>query len=1084
MGEAYSPDTLRGLLVPFSWATISASDTDLTEDAARPGLPEASTATAMVLQSSGEQASGTRRVQVQRGGYASTSGATFIWDDNDDDWRGWNVPVAIHNAEVVAVHTPVSPSTTGELNPDLVTLDNNTIVAARCRNAAGVSTVGVYTGDPGFTAWSSVNVINSETNDPDGTGAHSFLAHPALTVTPSGRVLCFLMVYGPDDAGQVRMYASDDDGTTWTEAQRYCLPESIDTSTVTVERMAAATNANGQTSLIISVDNATSGDKELWQYASNDLGASFTLVYAGMVTVGALIGADSIRADVATTADGRFFVSLTLDSGGTQLPAGVLLPQAYSNIDDVGALFTFGAGYSIPGTYLLTTTVALADDGVLYQHTIGENDGAGTAPIGETAVSYNSGESWERLGRDEAGTTDGRWFASGNDSVYPSNIRTTWHRGSIYMLSNAAQRAATATNQNSLYGARYGRYSNVTLPSVDLFTDRSNGLAWTTTWAGMASPAGAGFVSSGLATQGLNAAGYWESSGTTGRNYRGTPTTTIANGTIAEIRGAERTAGTGTHYFEALIDDGVEDYGVRVTLGSTIAAIDTVSTGAIGTPVAISGATDVRIAIAAGKASIWYRASDMAGVDEWTAFVEDQTVTDGAGTGVNRVAFGIDAGATVTTQWRDCVFADSDAFAENQAAGFTNPEDLRGHPLSGNASGLGDGMNIRAVGGPAVRGDLWTITTEHDYPIEHQDVLQHPSPNQFWKGATVSPWVAAAKTLSYDLDDFDGMYQASGLWGWVLMGCNVPEVRIAYLESGVWSTIATVDRTTSYVFERSGAFVVPANTGADVAGHYVERNELKGGWWYDGTSKMRKILSNSGGYLTSGATHEQSRCRIRLDSPDDTEQTNGTGWVLPPNSTILLHDAIGRNNAEAIRITYDPNATMPAPPEGQMLAGVSSPGEVVVWGVDSGETRRRQIRPNTELTERRDGRRSAATYGPARETRSISWTEGVDTQYTNRTGGDDWVLSTTTSGAYPVTDRRSVPMELSGLIRELNGSKSVVVDLPYIPSGTPDAVHLGLNRMGGALLCRLTGELPLETLMGDEVTDELIRVSIVAEEEV
>ena len=1085
MGEAYSPDTLRGLLVPFSWATISAANTDLTEDAARPGLPEASTATAMVLQSSGEQSAGTRRVQVQRGGFAGTSGATFIWDDNDDDWRGWNVPVAIHAAETVAVHTLTSPATTGELNPDLVTLTSNTIVAARCRNAAGVSTVGVYTGDPGFTAWSSVSVIHSETNDPDGTGAHSFLAHPALTVTPSGRVLCFFMVYGPDDAGQVRMYASDDDGATWSEAQRYCLPASIDTSTATVERMAAATNANGQTVLIISVDNSTSGDEELWQYASNDLGASFTLVHAGTVSLDPFPNVPVLRADVTATADSRFFVSVTIFSGGTvKVPGGVLLPQAFSNVDDVGALFTFSAGYSIPSTYDLTTTVALADDGVLYQHTIGENDGAGTAPIGETAVSYDNGETWERLGRDEAGTTDGRWFATGNDAVYPSNIRTAWHRGGIYMLSNAAQRAATATNQNSLYGARYGRYSNVTLPSVDLFTDRSNGLAWTTTWAGMASPAGAGFAASGTASQGLNAAGYWESSGTGGRNYRATPTVTIADGVIAELRGAERTDGTGTHYFEVLIDDATNDYGVRITMGSTITAVDSVSAGAIGSSKAVSGGTDLRVAIAAGKVSIWYRPFDMTGVDDWLVFVEDQALTDGGGTGTNRVAFGIDAGSTVTAQWRDCAFAESGSFAENQATGFTNPDDLRGHPLSGSASGLGDSLSIRATGGPAVRGDTWSIVTEHDYPVEHQDVLQHPSPNQPWRGATVSPWVAAAKSLTYDLDDFDGMYQASGLWGWVLMGCNVPEVRIAYLESSVWSTIATVDRTTSYAFERSGAFVVPATTGTDVAGHYVERGELKGGWWYDGTSKMRKIASNTGGYLTSGATHEQSRCRIRLEGADDTEQTNGTGWVLPPNSTILLHDALGRNNAEAIRITYDPSATMPEPPEGQMVAGVSSPGEVVVWGVDSGATRRRQIRPNTEITDRRDGRRTAANYGPARETRSISWTEGVDTQYTNRTAGDDWVMSTTTSGTRPVADRRSVPMELAGLIRELNGSKSVVVDLPYIPSGTPDAVHLGLNRMGGALLCRLTGDLPLETLMGDEVTDELIRVSIVAEEEV
>ena len=1089
MGEAYSPDTLRGLLVPFSWATISATDTDLTEDAARPGLPEASTATAMVLQSSGEQTSGTRRVQVQRGGFADGETASVVWDEGSGTWRGWDTPATISGFD--SIDFPGTASLEYR-NPHAVALDSGVVLVASSSTVGAATNVRIHTRTTAG-AWSTASI---HTEAPDG--AHE--PHPVLLVLPSGRVLCIFATY--DVAGslaQLKVLASEDDGATWETAQPFAMVDAIDTSTLTINRIRASySEPLAQIALVMELSGLGVRTGLRW-YASNDDGNTFSIVDTQSGAASGLLSDSGARHDVIAAPEG-FLLSYSWDEPGFEdITVVYIVGSAFQSPWDAGLTWDgrldSGGSGALPFTQSTTLAIEytlVADPaGPLYVFALARPD-PGATPEGLAAVSFDGGRTWEQIGRNQAGTNDARWFwPAATGTAHPQRFHACWHRGRVLLAHNADDAYTATVDPDALWAMYLGGYSTVSLPSIDQFVANTNSVPWFWQWHPYELPTAVGATAVGTATsEVLDSEFTIATASATARYYRGSLTTgmSIADGMMAEVELS--TTDTPEIGLRITISDNTEGYEADLRLTSTTVELydETGGPTKIGSThtVASGDRVTLRLAVAAGKVFAAFKVNASDEDRDWTIVANGTALTDiGAGAGVayfTEVGRTRTVGGTSTFKWYSGRLAKEGA--AGLAGGFTTPDDLRGRPVSTQWMYLDDGMSIRATGGPAARGDTFSIVTEHDYPIEHQDVLQYPSPSQPWRGATVSPWVAAAKTLSYDLDDFGGMFQASGLWGWILMGCNVPVVRVEYRESAVWTTIATVDRTTSFAFERSGAFVVPAKTGADVAGHYVERGELAGGWWYDGTSEMRKIASNTGGYLTSGATHEQSRCRIRLEGADDTEAASGTGWVLPPNSTILLHDAIGRNNADAIRIVYDPSAAMPEPPEGQMVAGVSSPGEVVVWGTDSGATRRRQVRPNTELTERRDGRRHAATYGPSRETRSISWTEGVDTQFTNRTGGDDWVLSTTTSGAYPVTDRRSVPMELSGLIRELNGSKSVVVDLPYIPSGTPDAVHLGLSRMGGAMLCRLTGDLPLETLLGDEVTDELIRVSIVAEEEV
>ena len=109
MGTAFSPDALRGILIPDPRISPSKTGTGSTYTQAepQPGVPAPSSATSLVLESSGTQADTTILVQTVRAGGAVTTDAiragAFAWQETGGQWQGWDGPLGYAGFEPVHV---------------------------------------------------------------------------------------------------------------------------------------------------------------------------------------------------------------------------------------------------------------------------------------------------------------------------------------------------------------------------------------------------------------------------------------------------------------------------------------------------------------------------------------------------------------------------------------------------------------------------------------------------------------------------------------------------------------------------------------------------------------------------------------------------------------------------------------------------------------------------------------------------------------------------------------------------------------------------------------------------------------------
>ena len=114
----------------------------------------------------------------------------------------------------------------------------------------------------------------------------------------------------------------------------------------------------------------------------------------------------------------------------------------------------------------------------------------------------------------------------------------------------------------------------------------------------------------------------------------------------------------------------------------------------------------------------------------------------------------------------------------------------------------------------------------------------------------------------------------------------------------------------------------------------------------------------------------------------------------------------------------------------------------------------------------------------------MSYGEGVDVTDARGTGNaGDYVRASTASGAPPVGSTDVAPLLLDGLLDALDGADSPVVFCPSVPvmSGSGTQVQTLLwDRAGGAVYGRITSaSVRLESVVGDDLSDELFRVATV-----
>lgn len=1064
-----------------------------------PGVPVPQTETDMVLEAVGSQSRNKEhRILTQRGGFADGDGATFLWTLEGEDYRGWDVPNSISAWEHI-VWTSTAASSVQF--PHAITTPNDKVICVASQGTLGE--------DVSLHTRSVAGVWTSDTAALDATTTEA--THPCLVPLPSGRILLFYWV--EDDAADtanIRMEYNDDElVTSFQTAQAACLPVDIDIQGTSGAGAAGydlgrirAAYSNGQILLVVQLvaHNTTPATRDIFvQYASSDLGASFTLVETWDATLSGA-GQEVGNYQDIVVVDGSFYF-FYLDGINAQ-PYVRKITNAYEPLRNATAVRcatteVWGVVSAAPSRFTDGDLAAWRDEaGNLY--VTGRQP---TVTNGWIVVrSTDGGNTWTAMGEGTGGTGTGKWSDTSDVASYPYDACATWQRGRALVLHSFVPKVATT--DESFVVSYLGGSTTVTLPSLtirraDIYQvtydygwfpyDLPTDVGWT------ASGAGSGVITTGrlvITTAALAT-----------RFYDRNPTGTIAQGCIVEAA-AHLVSGQQTG-LQVRLADGTNGYACQVAVDSTsITATDTVSSTQIGTAshgATGSGGVQIKVAMQDNNCTIWFRPFDTGHDREWTQLGQRLAMSDsGAAAANNRVRFGNNTSpGGVESQWRyvQYVFG-ANSIAADLASGQANPEELLGRPYSSIGTFVDDGLIIKAVDGPTQGGDLWHIDTQYTHPTSNLLPSSEPSPDRVWRSGPISEFNASTAFLhlAWRIDsDGDGgnLDQDSGLLNdllaFFLQGLNCAGIYLDLYYGGAWNNV-TQTGVHQFAGTRKGNVVRP--TSSSTFGGLWRAEEAAGagvGFYsvgYTVADWTGTIESNTEGITnTNGVTSKTPS--FLLADPDSASASSPSVGIWPRRSLTIIHPSGYARDIKGFRIRIPVTAAAVYP--GRPAAGYYEIakvffGHVEVFGSDYSWDRQIRLRPNTELSSSADGTRRSRVLGPALRDLKIGWADGVlMTNYREETA-PDYVKGSANAAAEPVAFVHDLPYKLQDLVRSTDGADELLLYIPYIAydsssTSSGDKVSYTQNWANGVLYGRLTSDVEITQVVGDDEVDDMYRVT-------
>lgn len=1054
MGNDVSRSDYEAILIPDFritkdqlWAAQSSYD----EDAPQVGPITADDTSDAVIEASGTLTNGDALyLRTLHAGMPGINRAGFGWRSSTaNNWFGWDVPCSIAAYEGIsgtAGSDSLNFHSSEKLYPSVISLSSGALLIASDSDVASTRQVRIT-----YRAWESTTWSTDLLGDSAATttGHH----HPRLVLLPTGRALLFYFVYDDDNSeAQVALWYSDDPTggeSTWVEGARAVLPDPISTATNAPERLRVAYNPlNGQILMLIRTASST-----VSQYASRDLGTSFTLVKSGLTMT---------RHDI-TVADGVFVV-------------GYSDASLYLEIYRTGSAFTdLSTLTAINATSVTASSeiaLATADDGTVYA--------CCNADVLGWGASADGGVTWLGGWPADGGVS---WSSAGG--VLFADTSATWHRGRIYLVGN---QSAPAADTGEISAAVLGGYSTVTLPPERRDQNIGRQAWWASGWVGHDSPAVEMTDSSaGAPVLTRNNNGSWAvvtGAADTGRydNESGA-VHTITSGEEHVIRGSWAVnSGVGSLYNQwTSASDSTQ---VQVRLTTTALTLRDVNGGSqIGSSVSITAGTriDVKVAVNGQNAACWYRTYTIDGPRTWTLLASTTSLTLAGAAASYRARFEVTASSDVDlferfrVGGRGSIHSRNYSLGHSLADGIDTPAELFARPLPALGTAyVSDGAALRGRDGPTLRGETFTMEVTHPNPVENIIPREAPSPRQYWQAATATAGMAIAwefwstNTDLHTGQDTIGCYLGSWL-------CSHVRWQGYDADTSAWTTIATIDRTRSVAFVRTGYSVQPATTGTGGTSRYYERNELAGGYVVFPGGAVRTIASNTEGNWDAGAINEK-RPVIYLERTevDNTEDTSGTLTIVFPDSLTIAHLA-GSNLYRGYRLVLHYSGSGAAsPPGGKFKGGVAAIGPVVVLGKRTESQIRVAAEARVARYELPDGTERSRVIAAPR--RIVSIPLGTVDLTTARGDTDpDYVRGTSTSGGEPIAHRHDLPLLLRGVIDDTDGPHVPVVWIPRVRRGTPDTYTDVLGRAGGAVYGRLEWS-GYSGMLGDPEQAELVRL--------
>jgi len=708
MGTDRSRDQYEGILIMDPRITaINVAGTTATEDSPQTGpiTADAGFSTEAVIVASGTPEDGdSLLLRGMKAGSPGINRAGYAWRETDaTNWFGWNVPSVITAFEFV--EDAVS-STVGFPAPQPIPLADGTIVILAGDDTFNLRGVSRRIRNVDGTYGASVT-LHQETANPGNDRLY-----PRGVLLPSGRLQVYHATMDNDnDEAQIRMmYTDDPSAATYTEGEAGVLEEAFDLTAgaTSFNRLRVAHNPDtGQFLLVIESAAAAS---VLTQYASRN-GVRFELVGSTIVTDGT--GVDLVYSN------GFFVLAYGLSGTVHYRRSG----SAFTALSSASVIDPQNAATTGP-----TDAVSLvaADDGTLYSY-------AGTTALG-FAVSEDTGATWI------AGAKAG--IAWAGEGCLATEHSAAFYRGYTYMVAN---QTAPAANVLALTAYRLGGYSDLTLPPEKISRNVGRQMWWANGWVGHDDPTTAGQpftdVSAGAPALTRNTDGSWNV--TTG----GLDTYQVEEG-IADAAAYVEVMGT----MRTLVNSGTAKLAVQssrtlpnhteaeIRVDADIRLFDTNSGAQIGATVVGAGGVkvDLLLAVNGQDCTAWYSTVDDGNhAQTWIQIATTSTLTEAAASVTNRIqqvvvpSSDVDLWFTLFSRQDEVVGIATILIGESMADDVTLPDDLFAKSLPAiGASYVNDGVIIRGIDGPILRGVEMTMEITHPSPIESILPFVQPSPRK------------------------------------------------------------------------------------------------------------------------------------------------------------------------------------------------------------------------------------------------------------------------------------------------------------------------------------------------------------------
>jgi len=706
-------------------------------------------------------------------------------------------------------------------------------------------------------------------------------------------------------------WRSLDGGATWARYAR----NPIAAASKTLRRLIGA--RVGGSILVIGQPDDTSGD--LFQWASNDNGVTFTLVEAAtglgrFVSVTRLLSGDGLVTFVDGSDQPR---AVKLGSAWQPLSSAERVPVG-SGMSDPRGMATWA---DVDGS-IMAVTVEQTGEITFFE----SQDNGGTWVSQQTTINIGA-------------------------NAFPNNLTglaTT--RGA--MLVHSHKQPSAADREDSAEVLWLGGWDNMELQRGQAYSGVTGNIwvPWTLPVAGRWTAFGAG---SNATTDGMQLVGQrrFDADPIPAENVMYTCDVSVPAGkgsTVANQIGAQIIAGAASNLY-------------NVTL--RLADVGWVLFDNNGTAILGSGAADLTERM---QFAITYQGAEMfvhvrrPYAESWARF---GPFTPALSTGTRMVRWGnlLSTGAPESSWWmsgwRRDIGGEEVYLSKAAWNGRTTPTRLPA--VAGSAAVL----SLR--GGPAVNLQSATITPEAEYPLSAALPDRRLSPS--------APWEATAETeqiITFDL--------GSRAWIGHAIGVMVSRAnfRTAALElsltGGAFATVATLDLATGFsaglTFDRVGASVTPA-TGTAAAGRYLQENELAGGYVILDGTHARRILGNSaGGWVTSGTVVPV--LTIELSGGEPT--SGGIVIVAPGGCMVAMSGSVTSGRYWRLRIPAQ------LTPNGRIGAGAILMGRCVAMGAPPDWAWTEEARPNVVIE--RDSRGTPTVYeqGPVSRTWGWGWGDGTD----------------------------------------------------------------------------------------------------------